>query len=51
MVKFQIHFIDIKVKGASLVRTPYKKTNDSINKLTPEFAEMHSEVQRSVNSH
>ena len=54
MVKFEF-FADaytnlIKVRGASMVNTPYKQTNNAINKLTQEFTEMRSEVLGSVNA-
>ena len=34
----------IKVRGTSMANTLCKQTNDAINKLTQEFAEMCSEV-------
>ena len=46
---FKKHFTDvhtnqIKVRRVSMANTPYKQTNDAINKLTQEFAEMCSEL-------
>ena len=57
---FKKYFTDahtnlMKVRGSSMANKPHKQTNDAINKLTQEFAEIHSEVLGSVkaltNSH
>ena len=52
---FKKHFTDahmnlIKVRGATMANTPYKQTNDAINKLTQEFVDIRSAVLGSLNA-